>query len=465
MASIRNMELNNVRLPMEDEGYLYQISVRGGAWTRIQRQEAYAAQPDFHTLEEWEPQKGAMGDEIAQIDLQGKILLPGFVDAHMHLDKSFSLTSVGNSSGTLEEAVRNYSQAAPSFSKSEIKSRIIRSAMQALSFGTTHIRTHLDFNLRASREVALRTVEAALEAKEMLAPFMTLQLFPMCPYYLTDADVEVVEEALRMGVDGIGGAPHISATPKEDINRIFELAEKYDLPIDLHCDETDDPTMRTIEHIALRTKEEGYGGRVTVDHLCALASMTDADAHGIIGRMADAGLKAVSLPAVNLYLQGRRDTFPVRRGVTRLKEIWQTGIPIAVASDNIHDPFHPFGRGDLLQIALISSYAAHMGRPADLRTLLHMITDIPSKVLDLQHYGVSVGNPANFVIIDGQSPEELFTLMSERRWVFSQGSWVRMAAKKAEWQHPSLAAYWNEASETVTFRKHEFAKGETTAYG
>ncbi|TDG00536.1 amidohydrolase family protein [Paenibacillus piri] len=456
MASCADLDLLNVRLPLENESLLYRISVRDGKWARVQAQEATAVQPDFVSLE-----RGALRKEIydgsaaGQLDLEGKMLLPGFVDSHMHLDKSFSLTAVDNVSGTLEEAIRNYAAASPDFTKFEIKSRIMRSSLQALSFGTTHIRTHLDFNIRASREVALRTVEAALEAKQQLAPYMTLQLFPMVPFGLDDSGYEIVEEALQMGVDGIGGAPHLSPTPKEDIDRIFALAEKYDLPIDLHSDETDNPLMRTVEHTALRTKEYGYRGRVTVDHLCALASMTDQDAHQVIRRMADAGLKAVSLPAVNLYLQGRLDGYPVRRGVTRLREIWEAGIPIAVASDNIHDPFHPFGRGDLLQIALIGSYAAHMGRPADLRTLLRMITDVPASVLGLEGYGVKAGCDANFVIADAETPEELFTLLPERRWVYSRGKWLREPAAKAQWRDSSLAGWWEEASEAVSFRKRE----------
>ncbi|MFC5452051.1 amidohydrolase family protein [Paenibacillus aestuarii] len=460
MASALNMDLCNVRLPLKDEKELYDLSIREGLWTNIRRQEPDAGEADSIALEGWQPEPvGASGEAIPRLDLEGKMLLPGLVDAHMHLDKSFSLTMVPNSSGTLEEAVRNYAQASPLFPKEEIKARIVRSALQALSFGTTHIRTHLDFNLRASREVALRTIEAALEAKAQLAPYMTLQLFPMCPYSLGALDVDAVEEALRMGVDGIGGAPHLSPTAEADIDLMFRLAGKYDRPIDIHCDETDDPSMRTIEYISQRTKEEGYTGRVTVDHLCALASMTKADAAGVIGRMAEAGLKAVSLPAVNLYLQGRQDRFPVRRGVTRLREIWEAGIPIAVASDNIHDPFHPFGRGDLVQIALIGSYAAHMGKPADLRTLLRMITDVPASVLGLQGYGVSPGNPAHFAVVDAESPEELFTLLPERRWVYSHGRWVRMAAAKAQWNDQQLAASWQAACEAVTFRAHAHARG------
>ncbi|NQX59524.1 amidohydrolase family protein [Paenibacillus qinlingensis] len=453
------MDLCNVRLPLLDERELFCLSIRDGSWTHIRKQEADAAASISTMLELWKPDQKLETSKVITLDLQGKMLLPGFVDSHMHLDKAFSLTTVENISGTLEEAVRNYSAASPTFSKDEIKARMMRSALQALSFGTTHIRTHLDFNLRFSRDIALRTIEAALEAKAALAPYMTLQLFPMCPYNFMSLDNEAIEEALRMGVDGIGGAPHLSLTPKEDIDFIFKMAEKYDVPIDLHCDETDNPQMRTVEYVAARTKETGYEGRVTVDHLCALASMTDEDAGGIIDKMAEAKLKAVSLPAVNLYLQGRHDSFPVRRGVTRLKQIHESGIPIAVASDNIHDPFHPFGRGDLLQIALISSYAAHMGRPADLRTLLRMITEAPANVLGLTAYGIAEGRPANFVVVDGHSIEEIFTMLPERRWVYSQGRFVRSPGTKAGWNNIALAKFWQEASEAVSFQKPEFAKG------
>ncbi|CAN7350072.1 amidohydrolase family protein [Paenibacillus sp. LjRoot56] len=459
MASNNNIDLCNVRLPLLDEGELYRLSIRDGSWTHIRKEEAGAAAPISTSLESWNPDQHVETSSITVLDLQGKIVLPSFVDSHMHLDKAFSLTTVENISGTLEEAVRNYSAASPTFSKDEIKARMMRSALQALSFGTTHIRTHLDFNLRYSRDIALRTIEAALEAREALAPYMTLQLFPMCPYNFMSLDNEAIEEALRMGVDGIGGAPHLSLTPKEDIDFIFKMAEKYDVPIDLHCDETDNPQMRTVEYVAERTKETGYEGRVTVDHLCALASMTDEDAGGIIDKMAEAKLKAVSLPAVNLYLQGRHDSFPVRRGVTRLKQIHERGIPIAVASDNIHDPFHPFGRGDILQIALISSYAAHMGRPADLRTLLRMITEAPAKVLGLSAYGITEGYPANFVILDGSSTEEIFTMLPERRWVYSQGRFIRSPGTKAAWNNNALAQFWQKASEAVSFQKPEFAKG------
>jgi cytosine deaminase len=184
--------------------------------------------------------------------------------------------------------------------------------------------------------------------------------------------------------------------------------------------------------------------------------MSDNEASTLIQTMLSTGLKAVSLPAVNLYLQGRHDSFPVRRGVTRLKELWEAGIPVAIASDNIHDPFHPFGRGDLVQIGLISSYAAHMGSPADLRTLLRMITDVPASILDIEDYGIKPGLPANFVIIDSHSPDELFTMLTERRWVYSHQTWVRLAAQKTSWSEPRLSEYWDQACEVVSFQKKPF---------
>jgi cytosine/creatinine deaminase len=453
VSKAENLDLVNVRLPLENEDIFYSLSIRNGKWGNIQPQVEYTRSSRTVSIEKAGSTNKSEVLEADVIDAEGKLIFPGFVDAHMHLDKAFALTAVENVSGTLKEAVMNYTFAAPTFTKHEIKSRIMRSALQSLSFGTTHLRTHLDFNVKSHVGVAMRTVEAALEVKEALAPYMTLQLIPMCSNELSIEQLDALEEALRMGVDGLGGAPHLSETPKEHIDFIFRMAMKYDRVIDLHADESDDPAMRTVEHIARWTKEYGLSGRVTVDHLCTLASMPDADAEEIIQLMVDTGLMAVSLPAVNLYLQGRRDSFPVRRGVTRLKELWNAGVPIAIASDNIHDPFHPFGRGDMVQIGLISSYATHMGRPADLRILLRMMTEVPASIMEITDYGIKAGLDASFVVVDCSSPEELFTMLPDRRWVYSRGKWVRMAAEKAGWQDATISSKWEEACEVVSFNK------------
>ncbi|MFC5468009.1 amidohydrolase family protein [Cohnella suwonensis] len=440
--------LVNASLPLRDEKLLYTLTIRDGIWLAVEPQEGPVYIPDAVPID------GMQGDRPDEriVDLGGKVLLPGLVDAHMHLDKSFCLPQVGNASGTLAEAVNNYSAAVPGFSKEEIKARIVRSALQAVSFGTTAIRTHLDFHARWGAEVALRTVEAALEAKEELAPYLELELFPLAPYFrFADKETEVLEEAIRMGMTGIGSAPHLSPTPERDIDSLFRLAEKYDLPLDFHTDESDDPNKRTLEYIAKRTVERGWSGRVTVDHLCSLAAMNDMDAGKLIERMVESRLTAVTLPGANLYLQGRHDGFPVRRGVTRVKELLAAGIPLASASDNIHDPFHPFGRGDLIQIGLITAYAAHMGSSADIRTILRMITEIPAAILGLEGYGILAGNKADFVVLDGMTPEELFTMLPERRWIYRRGGWLRLAAGRAGWNEPRLERYWNEAAQRLPF--------------
>lgn len=432
------LQIINVRLPLADETALYTLSISDGKWTNVHKQESFIASDGEFTMID-EPQV----IQEKRLDAAGKIALPGLVDAHMHLDKAFSLRKVGNASGTLGEAIANYAGMAASFSKEEIRTRIVKTALQAVSFGSTALRTHLDFHTEAGARIALQSVEAALEVKEWLKPYAELQIFPMLSYRSDSRQsAELMEEALAMGVTGIGGAPHIAANPKPNIDLIFELAEKHGCPVDLHTDESDDPNKRTVLYIADKTVEYGLQGRVTVGHLCSLASIVPEEAGLIIARMAEAGLSAVTLPAANMYLQGRSDHTAVRRGVTRVKELAASGIRIATASDNIHDPFHPFGRGDMLQIALLTAYGAHMGSPTDLRCLLRMITEIPASILDLNSYGIAAGNPADFLLMDAGTPDELFTMLPERRWIYRAGTWLKSAAPVSTWEVPELDAKW-----------------------
>jgi len=447
------LRLVNASLPLRGEESLYSLVIEDGVWSDVAAQREEPTDPTIVSLDEWDGERPADGS-VLTLDIKGKVLLPGLVDAHMHLDKAFSLPVVGNESGTLAEAIRNYSAAAWTFTKEELKSRMMRAALQAVSFGTTAIRTHLDFHVSHGADAALRTVEAALEVKEALQRYVDIQLFPMCPYHeLSGAALELAEEAIRMGATGLGGAPHLSPTPAADIDRIFRLSDQYGCPVDLHTDETDNPQVRTLAHIAKRTLEFGWTGRVTVDHLCSLAAMPDEDAQPLIELTAKAGLGAVTLPGANLYLQGRHDGFPARRGVTRVKSLLSAGITLATASDNIHDPFHPFGRGDLVQIGLITAYAAHMGSPAELRSLLRMITEHPAALLGLREYGVEGGHPADFVVIDGTTPEELFTLLPERRWVWRAGDCLLLPARKQQWKQRQLGAYWAQATAEISFRQ------------
>lgn len=440
---LHNMTMMNARLPLLDEDVYYRLEVREGKWYSIEPQPAYVNE----RTDEYVSLDAGIGGKI---DLEGKIVLPGLVDSHMHLDKAFSLTTVPNRSGTLEEASANYTKAAAAFTKEEIKSRIIRAALQALSYGTTTIRSHLDYVVSSDTRVAMNTYEAAIEAKQLLAPYMTIQFIAMTPLKLNPTTIAGLDRALQMGIDGIGGAPHMCEQPEFVMEECFRLAVKHRAIIDFHADETDDPSVRTVEYIANCARKIDSPAPIMVGHLCALAAMTQEDAAQVIDTIATSGLHVVSLPAVNLYLQGRHDHYPIRRGVTRIKELQAAGIPVAIGSDNIHDPFHPFGRGDLLQISLIAAYAAHMGSAQDLRNLLKMITEVPAHTLGLSDYGFRAGNRAQFVIIDSRSVEQLFTMLPERRWVYSGQSWLRVAPALTGWHEPTLTQLWNQAHRQVT---------------
>lgn len=427
----RDCHFINVSLPLTDNSNLFEVIVRDGKFDRIVLQNERVESGEF---------KPFFGDGMPAggfWDLQGRVMLPGFVDAHMHLDKAFSLPQVANKSGTLAEALRNFDEAYPSIEKHDIKSRMRKAALKSLSYGSTALRTHLDFNLQAGKEVAFRTIHAALEVREELKDLIDIQLFPLVMHEsLGTKEMEAVEETLIQGVDGIGSIPHISRTPEQDVDQMFKLASKYSCPVDFHTDESDNPAVQTVSFIADATERYGYQGRVVAGHLCSLAGMDDETAQHLIGKMKKAGIGAVTLPAANMYLQGREDRGIVRRGITRVREIQEAGIPIAAASDNIHDPFHPFGRGDMIQIGLLTAYAAHYGGAAEQATVLRMMTEIPAALMELTHYGISPGMNADFVILNACKTEEIFTFLPEERAVFKQGRLIHSSRLTSMWTEP-----------------------------
>ncbi|WP_211747487.1 amidohydrolase family protein [Paenibacillus sp. Marseille-Q4541] len=435
------------------EGKPYEIVVENGRFTKVKEQPFVVQDGSFRPLEMFshiseltclEPE----GELV--IDLKRRMVLPGLVDIHMHLDKAFSLREVGNQTGTLLEAIQNYGRSAPFFTKETIRSRIIRTALQSVSYGSTRLRSHLDFPIAAGEDVVMRTVEAALEAKSMLKGVVDIQFFPMVPYRdLGKRGLELIEESIRMGMDGIGGAPHLSATPDQDIEGIFKLAARLGTKIDLHCDETDDPVKRTVLKVAEESLRYGFQGNVTAGHLCSLSSMPPEEAEEVLDMMSLAGVHAVTLPAANLYLQGRADLGPVRRGVTRVRELREAGVTVAAASDNINDPFHPFGRGDLLQIALLTGYASHYGSPDDMNALIEMVTTAPAEIYGCKAYGIHPSHPADFVIVDAERTEEIFTMLPAGRWVAKSGKWVSMTPSARQWGSPQMAAMWEQVTSEV----------------
>lgn len=414
------MTLLNARIPIWNADLYYDMAIQDGKITSIDSHEHVQSRGEpFSFAAAAEERKGTV------IDVEGAILLPSFSDIHMHLDKSYSLPFAGNISGTLQEAIESYGRASQSVTDENMKERMRKTVLSALAHGTRSIRTHIDFHTRLEEDVTFRGVRMALELRKEFQSVMDIQVFPMLPYYPYDEqDRTRIEQLLTMDIDGIGGAPHISSDPHKGVRELFRYAVKYNLPLDIHTDESDDPQTKTILTIAEETIKHGYEGRVNVGHLCSLAAMDQKQADDVIEKMKQASLTAVTLPAANLYLQGRGDKGTVRRGVTRVKELRAAGIPVATASDNVCDPFHPFGRGDLLQIAQITGYAAHMGGKEDVIDLLRMITDEPAAIIGQTNKGIQLGQEASFVLIQAYSVEELFAQLPQTRAVYGNGQWL-----------------------------------------
>lgn len=445
MNSGTEMTLYNVRLPLNDEQAMFEITIKDDQYEKVEKQQP-AVSPSAVSFSNV---RGEMAG-LQEVDLEGRLLLPSFVDIHTHLDKAFSLQAVPNQSGTLPEAIRNYSKQAHLFTKTEIKQRVIRAAIQSLSYGTTHIRTHVNFELDVSASLALEHLEAVLEAKQELSPYLTLQVVPMFSqiYGRPRKELDIVETAIHSGVDGIGGAPHIFPQAAENIEALVKLAIKYDKVVDLHVDENDDPSVSTIETLIRLTEQHGLQGKVTAGHLCSLAGMEDAKAERIIEKMAKTKVNAVTLPGANMYLQGRGDRGIVRRGITRVKELLQAGVSIATASDNVNDPFHPFGRGDMAQIGLLTAYTAHLASKEEIKEVVRMATAVPAAIFGLPDHMVKKGAPANFVIFDTNDIYDLFASLSPTRLVFTNGEWLSDRHTQVTFQDPKLSSLWKTATQT-----------------
>lgn len=434
------LQMHNVRLPLGRGDGLFKVEIADGRFKRIQPQSPEAAEGAAKFSET----DGAL-ENYQVLNLEGRYLLPSFVDIHTHLDKAFSLNAVPNRSGTLREAIASYSARAHLFNKQEIKRRVTKAALQALSYGTTHIRTHVNFEIDVDPGLALEQYEAALEAREELQNFVSIQVVPMFPnlYGRPAKEMEWVEEAIKMGADGIGGAPHLLPEANQNIDQLLSLAVKYDKFVDLHVDENDDPAICTIEHLIEKTKALGLEGKVFAGHLCSLAAMDEKRAYRIIEGMGEARIGAITLPGANLFLQGRGDKGLIRRGVTRVKELRALGVQVAAASDNINDPFHPFGKGDLLQIGLLTAYAAHMAGQDDLYAVLGMISTIPAGFYGIKNHGIKEGAPAQFVLADTGDIYELFSFQSPTRFVYSHGQWLFERRSTSRFHDAQLKVLWN----------------------
>ncbi len=355
------------------------------------------------------------------LEAAGRLLSPPLVDPHVHLD---AVLTVGeprhNESGTLIEGILTWAERKPTLTHDDVKRRALEAIRWEVAQGTGLIRSHVDVcdpNL-----VALR---ALLELREEVRDIVDLRLiaFPQDGILSFPDGKELMREAMRLGCDVIGGIPHYEWTREDGVDEvhfIFDLARETGKPIDLHCDETDDEQSRFLEVVAARAMRDGMQGRVVAGHTTAMASYNDAYAFKLLQILRRAGVTIVANPLDNIVLQGRFDTYPKRRGMTRVKELDAAGVNVACGHDSIMDPWYPLGRGSMLDALSMLVHVGQMTGRSELFRAYEMVTTNPARAAEVD-YGIAEGKPADFVVFDCEDESEAIRLRPAARWVVRAG--------------------------------------------
>ena len=359
------------------------------------------------------------------IDATGDLVAPPFVDPHFHMDATLSYgTPRINASGTLLEGIDLWGELREIATVDEMVNRALDYCDWAVSMGLLAIRTHVD-----TTPDHLNTVTAMLEVRERVKPYLDLQLvaFPQDGFLRTPTGAANVVRALDMGVDVVGGIPHFERTMDDgraSVRALCEIAAERGLPVDMHCDETDDPMSRHIETLAYETQRLGLQGRVAGSHLTSMHSMDNYYVSKLLPLIAEAEIAAIPNPLINIVLQGRHDTFPKRRGLTRVKEMQAMGITVGWGQDCVRDPWYSLGTGDMLDVAFMGLHVAQMTSPEEMRRCFDMVTAHNAEIMHLDGYGLAEGKTGSLVVIDAGDPIEAVRLRPDRLAVISKGKVV-----------------------------------------
>ncbi len=361
---------------------------------------------------------------VREIDASGHLVTCPFVDAHFHLDATLALGFDGhhNEAGTLAEGIRIWNTIRSAIPAEDFRRRALEYCDLAVSQGLLAIRTHVDVT-----DPKLTAIEVLLDVKKAVAPYLDLQLvaFPQMGYFGAPETASNLKRALDMGVDVIGGIPHLEPTMelgRQSVTELLTIAAERGLMADLHCDENDDPSSRHVEQLAYETRRLGLQGRATGSHLTSMHSMDNFYAARLITMMAAADVSVVANPLANMFLQGRFDTYPKRRGLTRIPELMAAGCTVATGQDSVLDPWYPLGRADMLDVAFMNVHAAHMSSHAGMRDCFRLVTELPAKIMGLKDYGLAVGNRADIVVLQAADMVEAIRLRPARLAVIRRGN-------------------------------------------
>jgi cytosine deaminase len=360
---------------------------------------------------------------MREIDATGRLATPPFVDSHFHMDSTLTYGQPRvNESGTLLEGIELWGELKPHLTVENIKARARALCHWAIARGTLAIRSHVDIS-----DDSLPAVNALLEFREEIKPYIDLQLvaFPQDGYFRHPASAANLERALDLGVDVVGGIPHFERTMADgaaSVKALCEIAADRGLRVDMHCDESDDPLSRHIETLTFHTQRLGLRGRVTGSHLTSMHSMDNYYVSKLIPLMAEAQIHVVANPLINITLQGRHDTYPKRRGMTRVKELMEAGINVAFGQDALMDPWYSLGSQDMLEVAHMGLHVAQMTGVDQMRRIFETITVNAAGVLGLEGYGLKPGCHADMVIMQAKDIPEALRLKPARLFVIRRGN-------------------------------------------
>jgi cytosine/creatinine deaminase len=364
------------------------------------------------------------------VDAQGFLLSPPFVDPHFHMDAtlSYGLPRV-NQSGTLLEGIALWGELKPMLTTDALIERALAYGDWAVAKGLLAIRTHVD-----TSDPSLLAVDALLEVKRQFAPYIDLQLvaFPQDGVLRSTGGVDSLKRALDKGVDVVGGIPHFERTMADgaaSVKLLCEIAAERGLLTDMHCDESDDPLSRHIETLAYETQRLGLKGRVNGSHCTSMHSMDNYYVSKLLPLIAESGVSVIANPLINITLQGRHDTYPKRRGMTRVPELMAAGVNVAFGHDCVMDPWYGMGSGDMLEVAHMGLHVAQMTSQAGIRACFEAITTNAAKVMHLSGYGLDAGSDASFVLLQARDTVEAIRLRANRLKVWKKGTLLAQTAQ------------------------------------
>ncbi len=419
--------INNVRLPWR-EG-LWQIEIADGSIVRLSAQ----------------PQQATPADQ--SLDGEGGLACAPFIEPHIHLDTTQTAGQPAwNQSGTLFEGIERWAERKAMLSHEDVKQRAMQTLKWQIANGIQFVRTHVDVS-----DPSLTALKAMLELKAEVAPWITLQIvaFPQEGILSYPNGEALLEEALRLGADVVGAIPHYEFTREygvESLHKTFALANRYDRLIDVHCDEIDDEQSRFVETVAALAHRDGNGARVTASHTTAMHSYNGAYTSRLFRLLKLSGINFVANPLVNIHLQGRFDTYPKRRGITRVKEMLEAEINVCFGHDDVFDPWYPLGTASMLQVLHMGLHVCQLMGYEQIDAGLDLITHNSAKTMQLAGYGIQSGNEASLIILPAESGFD-----AVRRQVPVRYS-VRRGVVVAETKPAESEIYWRER-ERVDFRR------------